>query len=66
MKNRKSNSRNFGLSTGAGKGDKSRITDIAAYRRNFDEINWGPRRVTVAYSESEKKYVVPIIYKRTI
>jgi hypothetical protein len=26
----------------AGKGDKSRISDDAAYRRNFDEIDWSP------------------------
>lgn len=25
---------------GAGKGDKSRITDVAAFRRNYDKINW--------------------------
>lgn len=28
-----------------GKGDKTRVTDERAYRENFDEINWGPRRV---------------------
>jgi hypothetical protein len=33
-------SRDMGL-TGAGKGDKTRVSDVKAFRRNFDEINWG-------------------------
>lgn len=35
-------SRDFGIPTGPGKGDKSRVTDQMAYAQNFDEINWGP------------------------
>lgn len=31
--------RDLGIS-GNGKGDKSRVTDVKAYRANFDEINW--------------------------
>lgn len=30
-----------------GKGDKSRVTNVQAYRDNFDEINWGPKQRTL-------------------
>lgn len=26
---------------GAGKGDKTRVTDVKAYRENYDAISWG-------------------------
>lgn len=32
--------RNIGLDHANGKGDKTRVTDVKAYRANFDEINW--------------------------
>lgn len=35
--------RNIGLDHINGKGDKSRVTNIIAYRENFAEINWGKR-----------------------
>lgn len=28
--------------TGAGKGDKSRVNNLDAYRQNFDRIDWRP------------------------
>lgn len=31
----------------AGKGDKSRITNIRAYRENYAEINWGRHRIAL-------------------
>lgn len=39
---------------GAGKGDKTRVTDVQAYRANFDEIDWGPRRIPTFYHRLEK------------
>lgn len=42
-KNSGPTNRNFGLNHINGKGDASRITDVKAYRENFDEIDWRPR-----------------------
>lgn len=43
--NMESHTRNFGL-TGAGKGDKSRVTDAKAYRDNHAQIDWQHTKVT--------------------
>lgn len=34
--------RDLGLNHINGKGSKTRVTDVKSYRKNFDEINWGP------------------------
>jgi hypothetical protein len=43
MPSKKSQARNTRtlFNHGPGKGDKSRVTDVAAYRDNFDVIDWG-------------------------
>lgn len=46
-KNSGPTNRNFGLNHACGKGDKSRITDVRAYRENFDEIDWGHYRLAL-------------------
>lgn len=45
-----------------GKGSKTRVTNVQAYRRNFDEINWGRHRMALRPGDR----LIPIIYKRTL
>lgn len=44
---------------GNGKGDKTRVTDVKAYRANFDEINWG--RPHAALRPDNR--MIPIIHR---
>lgn len=36
--------RSFGLDHQNGKGDKTRVTDVKAYRANFDCIDWSSKK----------------------
>lgn len=36
--------RNIGLNHENGKGDKSRVTDLKAFRENFLSINWSSKK----------------------
>lgn len=36
--------RSLGLNHGAGKGDKTRVTDVKTYRENYDGIDWSNKK----------------------
>lgn len=64
MNHRKSamgRSRDFGIPTGPGKGDKSRVTDQTAYAQNFDEIDWGRPREDRSKPNPDWKNAHPFI-----
>lgn len=62
-KNSGPTNRNFGLNHANGKGDKSRVTDVRAYRENFDEIDWrASRHYRLALRPGNR--TIPIIHKR--
>lgn len=54
--------RDLGLNHGVnGKGSKSRVTDMKAFRENFGNINWGPR---IALRPDAR--MVPIIFDKPL
>lgn len=48
--------RNIGLNHGAGKGDKSRITNVSAYRENFSAIDWRSKKRPLTLRELHDEY----------
>lgn len=60
MNKNKSRNRSFQPSA-AGKGDADRTSDVEAFRSNYDEIDWGPRR---AYLPLKPGKLIPVLYIR--
>lgn len=59
MRKPKGRNRTF-QSHGAGKGCADRTSDDVAYRRNFDDINWG--HIARAYKPVHPQKLVPVLY----
>lgn len=55
--------RNFGLNHTNGKGDASRITDIKAYRANYENIDWGSGQHRLALRPGNR--TIPIVHRRS-
>jgi hypothetical protein len=56
-KPRSGQGRDLGISgNGAGKGDVDRTSDVKAYRRNFDGINWHHRKLNHVRSVAARAF----------